>query len=157
MHIRPFRTEDAAILEQIFHRAGQATAREDYSQDQLNAWSPVSAGPERYLNRITRGGHQVWVAVTDTDTPIGFIELQADGHIDCFYRDPDHRSARVGEALYEALEAEARATGLERLYVEASEAAKRFFLRHDFTTLERNEFERAGVMMHNTRLEKHLR
>ncbi|MCG7494647.1 GNAT family N-acetyltransferase [Thalassobius sp. Cn5-15] len=156
MRVRPFRTADAATLVQIFHRAVQATARADYSEDQLNAWSPAPAAPERYLARITRGGHKVWVAVDDTDTPIGFIELQEDGHIDCFYRDPDHRAAHVGQALYKTLEKEARTRRLTRLYVEASEVAKRFFLRHDFTTLERNEFERTGVMMHNTRMEKHL-
>lgn len=157
MQIRPFRNEDATALGRIFHRAVQATPDSEYSADQRQAWSAGPIPAERYLARIQAGDHQVYVAVDAGDQPVGFIELQPDGHIDCFYRDPDHTSSGVGAALYDHLEDQACSQGIPRLWVEASDAAKRFFLRQGFGVLERREFARNGVTLHNWAMEKHLR
>ena len=157
MQIRPFRDEDATALGRIFHRAVQATPDIEYSADQRQAWSAGPIPAERYLDRIQAGDHQVYVAVDAGDQPTGFIELQPDGHIDCFYRDPDYAGSGVGAALYDHLEDQARCQGITRLWVEASDAAKRFFLRQGFGVLERREFARNGVTLHNWAMEKHLR
>lgn len=157
MQIRPFRNEDATALGRIFHRAVQATPEGEYSADQRQAWSAGPIPAERYLARIQAGDHQVYVAVDTNDHPTGFVELQPDGHIDCFYRDPEHAGSGVGTALYDHLEDQARRQGITRLWVEASDAAKRFFLRQGFGVLERREIARNGVTLHNWAMEKHLR
>jgi|GEM_PF-2616450 len=46
--------------------------------------------------------------------------------------------------------------GWRTLRVEASESARRFFLRHDFREIERPDFLRHGVPIHTYRMEKRL-
>jgi putative acetyltransferase len=54
------------------------------------------------------------------------------------------------------VEAEAGARGLRRLFVEASEPARRMFERKGFTVLDRRELVRDGVALHNFAMEKGL-
>jgi putative acetyltransferase len=65
-------------------------------------------------------------------------------------------TAALYAALYAALEAEARARSLPRIHVEASEPARRFFLRRGFVLVARRDFEIAGVAIHNFVMKKRL-
>jgi putative acetyltransferase len=58
--------------------------------------------------------------------------------------------------LYDAAEAAARAQGIEQLFTEASELARRFFERKGFTVLERQDMILRGVPIHNYRMAKTL-
>ncbi|WP_237402310.1 GNAT family N-acetyltransferase [Rhodovulum sulfidophilum] len=122
MNIRDFRPGDSAMLASIFHEAVHAVGSRDYSPEQVAAWSPAPVPAEQFLARIS-DGRSVFVAVTGSDAPIAFIELEEDGHIDCFYCSPEFVGHGVGKALYQRLETAALAMGLSRLHVEASEAA----------------------------------
>tara|TARA_Y100001956_G_scaffold18915_1_gene18495 strand:- start:2525 stop:3061 length:537 start_codon:yes stop_codon:yes gene_type:complete len=171
--IRRYQPRDAAAIAALFHAAVQATPNSDYSAAQRTAWSAAPFDPDRYHSKATQPTYKVWVAVNVSHTPVGFIELEVDqatpdqtrqdqaGHIDCFYRHPDWHGCGVGPALYATLEAEARKQGLTRLYLEASEAARRFCLSKGFTDLGRRDFVRRdfagrGVAMHNYAMEKPL-
>ena len=155
MPIRPFETRDAADWARIFHAAVHAIGARDYSPAQCAAWSPSPAPVEGVLAHVA-AKHRVWVAADAADVAQGFIELDADGHIDCFYLAPEVAGAGLGAALYAALEGEARQMGLTRLYVEASEAARRFFLRQGFAVQGRRDFDRHGVAIHNYAMTKTL-
>ena len=65
-------------------------------------------------------------------------------------------SRGTAAALYAVLESHARKTGLTRLYTEASEAARRFFLKRGFVVTQRRDFSLRGVMIHNYAMEKRL-
>ena len=84
----------------------------------------------------------------------GFIELDADGHIDCTYTHPNFQGMGVASALYEHLLTEARLNNIERLYVEASFIAKPFFKHRGFFVIKRNTFQRNGVTLVNFTMEK---
>ncbi len=155
MQIREFRPEDASALAQIFHDAVHVIGARDYSPEQLSAWSPEPAPAEVWASRAA-DGRRVFVAADAQDQPQAFIELETDGHIDCFYCQPEAAGTGTGAMLYERLEAEARSLGLTALFVEASEAARRFFLRRGFTAETRREIERRGVTLHNYRMTKQL-
>lgn len=153
MNIRDFRTDDAAFLASIYHEAVQRVGRDYYTPDQVQVWSPQPVSTDTFIARVS-DGRSVFVAVDDEDMPIAFIELEFDGHIDCFYCHPDFVGTGVGAALYDRLERAARSAGIARLYVEASEAARGFFLRKGFRLIERREFERSNVLIHNYSMEK---
>ncbi|WP_419826858.1 hypothetical protein [Sphingomonas sp.] len=62
----------------------------------------------------------------------------------------------VGSALYAGLEATAEQAGIPVLSVEASEGARRFFMRRSFRLDARNDFVLNGVALHNYRASKRL-
>ncbi len=155
MRIRPFEGRDAADWGRIFHAAVHGIGARDYTPAQCAAWSPEPA-PADVIGKRARDGRLIWVAADQAEVAQGFIELEADGHIDCFYIAPDHAGAGAGAALYAALEQEAHALGLSKLYVEASEPARRFFLRQGFTDQGRRDFLRRGVAIHNYAMKKVL-
>lgn len=156
VRIRPFRPSDAASLALIFHRAVREVGIRGYTAAQVEAWSLAPVSAEAFLARVS-DGRSVFVAVTGEDAPLGFIELEADGHIDRFYCRPDVVGTGVGSTLYAWLERAALDRGLSRLFVEASEVARDFFLHKGFRLVRRQNFVRNGVPIHNYRMEKALR
>ena len=69
---------------------------------------------------------------------------------------PEAAGTGVAAALYDRLERTARERGMKRLHAEASEAARRFFLRKGFSVVNRRAFEISGVPIHNYAVEKWL-
>ncbi len=155
MKVREFRPDDAEDLPLVLHASVHAVGRKAYTQAQLEAWSPKPMTGDVFLARAS-DGRSVFVGVDEAEKPIAFIELEKDGHIDCFYCHPEVVGTGVGRKLYDRLEKEAVTAGLSRLYVEASETAKRFFLRQGFAMIKRRDFERQGVPIHNYLMEKNI-
>ena len=87
---------------------------------------------------------------------VAFIDLEPDGDIDRLFCAPEAAGRGVASRLYESLETAARAQGIERLFTEASELARRFFERKGFTVLQRQDKILRGVPIHNYRMAKTL-
>ena len=154
MRIRPFMPGDGEPLAALYHSAVQEIGARDYSPEQVAVWSPAPLDPAGYAARAA--GRLTLVAENAGGEPVGYIDLEPSGRIDHFYCRPDVVGAGVGSALYAALERAAREAGTQRLTVEASEAARRFFLRRGFEIESRNDFELGGVAIHNYRMVKSL-
>lgn len=153
--IRPFRADDAPALAVIFHAAVHEIARNHYSEDQVRAWSPEVPDTGRIAAWVD-DGRLLLVAVDADDVPLAFGDLEADGHIDRLFCRPDRAGTGITALLYRALEEAAVGQSIGLLYVEASEPARRFFLRMGFTVAHRRDFEIGGVPIHNFRMEKRL-
>jgi putative acetyltransferase len=155
IHVRSFRPGDAPALARIFHAAVHQLGGLHYSPEQVEAWAPAVPAPERFLERGA-DGRILLVAADESDRPLAYGDLETDGHIDHLYCRPDVAGTGVACALYDRLEAAARERGIGRLHVEASEPARRFFLRKGFTVLQRRDFALGGVAIHNFAMEKRL-
>ena len=155
MEIRPFRPEDAEHLPGLMHAAIHTLAARAYSPAQLAAWSPAPMPADTFLARA-RDGRDIFVATDDKGQPLGFIELEPSGHVDCFYCAPDAAGQGIGAALYAALERAAIARALPELHVDASEIARGFFLRRGFCQIARNTIRRHGTILHNYTMTKTL-
>lgn len=155
MTLRPYQPSDAPALATIFTRAVTILAARHYTPEQIAAWAGAAATPEETHARCS-DGRTVWIAVNVDDHPIGFIDLEADGHIDMLFVDPHHAGQGVAAALYAALEAQARARHITRLFVEASEMARPVFARFGFALLHRRGITLDGVAVHNYAMEKRL-
>lgn len=139
----------------IYRRAVEVTGARDYAPAQVAVWrdqGPDLAGMERRLG----DGRRTWVAVNEDDAVVGFVDLEADGHIDLLYVDPAAGGRGVAAALLDLLEAEAAAAGLRRLYVEASETARPVLLRRGFVDLGRRDLMVAETPIHNHAMAKSL-
>lgn len=105
MLIRQFEPSDADALAALFHASVHKAGIRDYSAEQVAAWSPSKPDPDRYLKQAE--GRTFLVAVDDDNRPIGYGDLEPNGHIDHLYCRPDVVGAGVGSAIYAAIEAAA--------------------------------------------------
>jgi len=155
MRIRAFRPSDAPALAILFHEAIHHIARHHYSDAQVRAWAPAVPSPERFT-AWGCDGRLFLVAAGDQDEPLAFGDLEQDGHIDHLFCRADRAGTGVTVQLYDRLEEEARRRRYGLLHVEASEPARRFFLRRGFRVDHRRDFLIDGVPIHNYRMEKRL-
>ena len=155
MQVRPFQAKDAPALARIFFSAVHEIARHHYSPEQISAWAPLVPDPQRFLARGT-DGRLVLVATDESGEPLAYGDLESDGHIDHLFCRPDMAGTGVASALYDRIQSAAEQRGLTRIYVEASEPARRFFVRKEFVVVRRRDFALAGVPMHNFAMEKFL-
>lgn len=146
MNIRDYQTEDADEIADLFHDCVHAIESPDYSPAQLEAWAPT---PPDYLAwRARLAVKQPYVAC-EKGRIVGFIELEEDGHIDCFYTHKDFQRQGVGRALYDHLVERADARGITDFYVEASPFARPFFEREGFLMGKENRIEQSGQILTN--------
>lgn len=152
--IRPFEACDADALATLFHMSVHEAGIRDYSAQQVAAWSPSKPDPERYLRQAK--DRTFLVATDENGQPIGYGDLEADGHIDHLYCRPDKIGTGVGSALYTSIENTAKKMGITLLFVDASETAWRFFEHCGFRIDARNDFTINGVAIHNYRMSKRI-
>ena len=152
--IRAYLPGDATVLANLYRRSVIHYGPAAYSAAQVAAWAG-SISAEKIGARSSDGRHAV-VAIDAAGGILGWADVEADGHVDFLYCAPEAQGRRIGSALLAALEAHARAEGMPRLSVEASELARPLFGRHGFTLLHRNEVVAGGVALHNFSMEKRL-
>jgi len=155
VRIRAYAASDAAALAEVFRRSVTGIGPRDYSAAQVLAWASRTPSPQAINARYT-DGRTALVATDDADQPIAFGDLEQDGHVDFMYCAPEAAGRGVASALYDQLEAAARAGGLTRIYTEASEAARRLFERKGFVVTARRDLIVAGTHIHNFAMEKQV-
>lgn len=153
MRIRLFQPEDAPEVALLFHHTVRTINIQHYSQQHVEAWSPDNIY-FRNWNKIC-SSRFTYVA-QEKEKIIGFGELEADGHIDCFYVHHRYQRQKIGSSIYQAIETKAKELSLARLFTEASITAKPFFMRQGFDLLDRQQVFCRGQMLINFVMEKKL-
>ena len=147
---RPYRSDDAPALLNLFRDTVRRVNSRDYSREQIAAWASDDIDPTAWAERFN--GRYVVVAEADQQ-PVGFAELVPDGHIDRVYVSADWQSRGVGRQMLAALIAEAHRLQIPRLSVEASITARPFFERLGFIVLAKQFVTCRGVEFENYRME----
>lgn len=153
--IRPYRADDAAALAEIFRRAVSITGARFYPPEEIAAWlfDPPDA---ESIHARNSDGRIARVAVNGEDRPVAWIDLEASGHIDMMFCDPDCTGKGIASRLYREIERLARHQGISNLTVEASEGARPVFAHWGFAMLHRRDFEIGGRPIHNYAMAKGL-
>lgn len=146
---------DGAALSALYAAAVRGQGAQSYNPAQIEAWAGLTPTGENLEARLADGRIRL-VAMDADGRPLGFVDLESDGHIDLLYVAPDAGGRGLGRALLEAAERQARDAGLVRLYAEASERARATFEAAGFGVTARRDFEVAGVPIHNWAVEKAL-
>ena len=146
MKIRDYRAVDSIKIADLFHDSVHSLGGEGFSAGQLEAWAPTPPDYSHWRERLAV--KKPYVAERN-GMIIGFIELEDDGHIDCFYIHKDFQRQGVGSALYIHLLKEADARGIRDFHVEASTIARPFFERQGFRLEKTNRLERRGQIITN--------
>jgi putative acetyltransferase len=153
--IRTYEPRDAGGVADVFYRSVREVAISDYTEDQVKAWAPAPSDVTR-THLYCSDGRLVLVAADERDRVVAFIDLEPDGHLDHLFCAPEAAGQHIASRLYEGIETAAREQGIGRIYTEASELARRFFERKDFTVLQRQDRILRGVPIHNYRMAKTL-
>lgn len=153
MEIRSYSTKWAVEIADLFHQSVHAIDSALYTPEQKEAWAPTPPDYDHWFKRLNE--KKPFIAIIN-DHVAGFMELDADGHIDCTYTHPDFQGNGVASALYERLLVEAKHKNIKRLYVEASLMAKPFFEHRGFIVNKTNEIERNGIRLVNFTMENYL-
>ena len=155
VRIRRYEARDAGALADLYRRSVEEIGERDYDQEQVRAWAALGPSPAQ-IDARSADGRVTLVAVDDKDRPLAFGDLEHDGHIAYLYCAPEAAGQGITTALYDQLVQIARERGMKRLHAEASEAARRFFLKKGFAVVRRRAFEILGVSIHNYAVEKSL-
>ena len=155
IHIRSFRPSDAHQLAELFQSSVAELASVFYTQEQIRVWAARGQTPEGYTSR-NLDGRITFVSVNPQGLILAYAELEPDGHIDHVYCRPSSAGTGLVSSLYDHLEAHATQLGLTKLYTEASEGARRFFLKKNFIDRGRIDFDIDGVIIHNYDMDKSI-
>lgn len=151
--LRTYQPDDALELLALFRDTIRRVNAHDYSPNQINAWASGDINPVAWTGEFV--GRFVVVA-EEAGRPIGFAELEPDGHIDRVYVSADHQRLGIGQQLLAAILTEARRIGLPRLFLEASITARPFFETQGFTVLTPQTVTCRGADFVNYRMEQIL-
>ncbi len=153
IEIRGYEKKDAPEIVRLFYETVHSVNRPDYSKEQVEAWAPEVPDAAAWHSRMT--SRKTLVAVENVEV-VGFAELEENGHLDTFYLRKDAVGRGVGQCLYQAVEGEARAWGIGRIFTEASITARPFFERQGFDVVREQKVQRRGVGLTNFVMEKKL-
>jgi putative acetyltransferase len=151
--LRPYRQDDAPALLALYRDTIRRVNSRDYSPVQIAAWASDDIDLADWDGRFA--GRFVQVA-EEAGRPVGFAELEADGHIGRVYVSADHQRRGIGGKLIAAVTAEARRVALARLHTEASITARPFFEAQGFTVLARQLEKYGGTEFVIYRMERVL-
>jgi putative acetyltransferase len=151
--LRTYRRDDAPALLALFRDTIRRVNSRDYSPPQIAAWASDEIDTESWFGRFA--GRFVPVA-EEAGCPVGFAELEPNGHIDRVYVSADHQRQGIGRQLLATVVNEARRVGLARLFTEASITARPFFEAQGFTVLAPQVVTCRGAEFVNYRMERVL-
>lgn len=148
--VRKYQIGDELRIGEIYYDAVHQLTCDHYNERQRHAWAtPIRddhAWAEKWRQRCER--KQPWVAVVNGEVA-GFIEFDADGHVDCTYVSPAFAGKGHMSAIMDRIFEEARQKNLIRLYAEVSITARPFFERHGFRFVRDNPHSVRGVPILN--------
>ena len=153
MLIREYRLSDTKAIMKLFYNTIHEINICDYTQEQVDAWAPKNMDYDVWHKRLQ--AKLPYIAENNGEI-VGFGELEADGHIDCFYCHSKYQRKGIGSTLLSYIENTAKLQGIKRLYTEASITAKPFFQTKGFNVVREQEVERRGGWLKNYVMEKHL-
>jgi putative acetyltransferase len=150
---RPYQPDDGPALLALFRDTIRRVNCRDYAPEQIRAWSSDEIDVEVWTGRFL--GRFVVVA-EEEGRPVGFVELESNGHIDRMYVSADHQGQGIGKQLIAAVVAEAVRLGLERLFLEGSITGRPFFEKQGFIVLASQMVPCRGAELMNYRMERIL-
>lgn len=152
--VRPYAAQDCAGCWQVFFDAVQGGTQDHYDQAQRDAWcahvpEPTPANCAR-LSDVTTFVAHVGSSV------VGFMSMEADGHLDMAFVAPAYMRRGVAAALHDNVLQSARKMHLCQMTTEASHLARRFFARQGWREIEAETVMRDGVPLERFRMDLKL-
>jgi putative acetyltransferase len=148
--IRRATDDDRVAIARLHEASIRALGPSHYTPEEVESWA-ANIRPENYPIE-----HEIYVAVDDAEV-IGFGHYH-DGEIAAVYVHPAHTGRGVGRLLMAKLEECGRREGAERLFLNASLNAERFYEACGYRRVGEALYRtRGGVEIRCARMEKGVR
>jgi putative acetyltransferase len=151
--LRPFLLDDGPLVAQIFRDSIAELTGDDYDEAQQAAWIACADDEETFVQRL---GEELTLVATIASSPVGFISVKGQDHIEMLYVHPNVTKSGVATLLCDAVERIARSRGIAQLTVDASDTARGFFTKRGFFALHRQTALCGEEWLGNTHMEKRL-
>ncbi|RXZ79122.1 GNAT family N-acetyltransferase [Paenibacillaceae bacterium] len=156
MKIRTFDESDIAQIVLLFYETVHAINKQDYTQEQLDAWAPKDEGMLRQKVWTESMCRNITYVAENNSEIVGFADMTSTGHLDRLYIHKNFQRQGIASALVNTLETAARSLRLTEMSTEASITAKPFFECLGFQVVQRQVIERRGIELVNFRMKKYL-
>lgn len=157
MIIRAFAEQDVTQIVALFYGTVHSVIKQDYSQEQLNAWASYEDESKRLSTWKDALSRNISYVVESNGEIAGFADMTAQGYLDRLFVHKEYQRQGIAKALVNTLEAEARRLGLAEIRTEASITAKPFFEQSGYEMVRQQVVERRGVKLGNYFMVKSLR
>ena len=124
-----------------------------YTDAQRTAWQEHPNVGTDWAARLAR--QQVWIAIVQ-GSAVGFLSLGDGGYVDLAFVVARAQGKGVFSELFAALETQAIAAGLPRLWTHASLMAQPAFEARNFHVIRHETVERNGEVLARAEMEKTL-
>ena len=151
LNIRKYTEEDAQATWELFFNTVRNINRQDYNEQQLQAWAPESMDLFIWNKRMM--DVEPFVAEVDGIT-VGYADLQNDGLIDHFFCHQNYQRQGVGRALMMHILHEGKKRGIKHYFSQVSITAKPFFEHFGFKVVEQKLLEVRGEELISFYMEK---
>jgi putative acetyltransferase len=153
MEVRSYSPSDLPQIIEIYHDAVHVLAAPFYSPEQLAAWARPQSEATRWQERLA----PLKTLVMDAEGVIaGFASYELNGHLDLLFTRPRFARKGVANRLCERVEKSLAEAGVQRIYTEASLAARAFFESRNFRVLHAEMVDCRGVELKRFAMEKQI-
>lgn len=151
--IRHAQLSDLREMQEMFVDTIRAICREDYSPEQINAWTSAVGNTKRWNDKLTL---QYFLIAEQGNKIVGYASLENNDYLDFMYVHKDYQRQGIANILYAEIEREAIKRKATALRSDVSITAKPFFEKKGFITLEPQTNIIAGVEILNYKMLKLL-
>ncbi|MEG3921470.1 MULTISPECIES: GNAT family N-acetyltransferase [unclassified Microcoleus] len=153
MRVRTYEIGDTQQIVQLFYDTIHEVNIRDYTQAQVDAWAPADMDIESWTKSLSS---KFTFVAEEGEKIAGFGELEASGHIDCFFCAQDFQRQGVGRLILKHIESKAQDLGINKLFAEVSITARPFFESQGFIVIRKQEVECRGQKLINFVMEKNI-
>lgn len=127
--IRISKPGDLAEMQKLFVDTISAICKNDYSEEQIKAWTSSVENTERWAKKLAS---QYFLVAELDDKIVGYASLEGDNYLDLLYVHKDHQRKGIAQKLYSEIEKEAIGRKATVLSSDVSETARLFFEKNGF-------------------------
>ena len=151
--IRNANPGDLTEMQELFVNTISTICKNDYSVDQINAWTSSIENIPRWNNRIA----SQYFLVADLDNKIvGYASLKNNDYLDLLYVHKDYQKRGIASKLYSEIEKQVIRNNSTTLHADVSKTAKPFFLNRGFEIIQMQAKKIKGIEIINYKMIKHF-
>lgn len=147
--IRKYKPSDCPELIRLFRETVHTVNADDYTPEQLTAWTDNNTTPEEWNNSFME--HYTVVAVDGIIK--GFGDIDSSGYLDRLFVHKDFQRQKIATYICDDLE---KNVTVKQIITHASITAKPFFLNRGYYVVQEQQVFRNGIYLINYIMKKSI-